>query len=137
MHFLLQQVFKNSPAQEGGLKKFDFVTEIGGQRVETADDVHVVIDRAISGEVCMFVCSKLCTKMHSPLIYQKIALRGQFSHVIYCCVISRVHMCLYASLWVFTKKELSIKVMRDDKEITVQVKPENLSPRLKQLREER
>jgi hypothetical protein len=28
-------------------------------------------------------------------------------------------------------------MMRDDKEITVQVKPEDLSPRLKQLREER
>jgi hypothetical protein len=27
--------------------------------------------------------------------------------------------------------------MRDNKEITVQVKPEDLSPRLKQLREER
>jgi len=83
VHFASSQVFKNSPAQEGGLKKFDFVTEIGGQRVETADDAHVVIDRAVIGE------------------------------------------------------ELSIKVMRDDTEITVQVKPEDLSPRLKQLREER
>ena len=64
MHFLLRQVFKNSPAQEGGLKKFDFVTEIGGQRVETADDAHVVIDRAIIGEVCVCVFSMLCTKIH-------------------------------------------------------------------------
>lgn len=80
---MIEKVFKNSPAQEGGLKKFDFVTEIGGQRVEKADDAHVVIDRATIGE------------------------------------------------------ELSIKVMRDDTEITVQVKPEDLSPRLKQLREER
>jgi len=80
---MIEKVFKNSPAKEGGLKKFDFVTEIGGQRVEKADDAHVVIDRATIGE------------------------------------------------------ELSIKVMRDDTEVTVQVKPEDLSPRLKQLREER
>jgi len=88
---MIEKVFRNSPAQEGGLKKFDFVTEIGGQRVEKADDAHVIIDRAPIGE------------------------------------------------------ELSIKVMRVEEksstsaptEITVQVKPEDLSPRLKQLREER
>ena len=34
-------------------------------------------------------------------------------------------------------EELSIKVLRDDVELTVQVKPEDLSPRLKQLREDR
>ena len=34
-------------------------------------------------------------------------------------------------------EDLSITVMRGDNEITVQVKPEDLSPRLKQLREER
>lgn len=77
------KVFRNSPAKEGGLQKFDFVTSIGGQKVSSADDAHVIIDRAIIGE------------------------------------------------------ELSIKVMRDDDEITVQVKPEDLSPRLKQLREDR
>lgn len=80
---MIEKVFRKSPAKEGGLKKFDFVTQIGGQRVETADDAHVIIDRATIGE------------------------------------------------------ELSIKVMREDTEITVQVKPEDLSPRLKQLREER
>lgn len=46
-------MFKNSPAQVGGLKKFDFITEIGGQRVEKADDAHVLIDRAAIGEVCV------------------------------------------------------------------------------------
>ena len=51
-NFSSLQVFRNSPAQEGGLKKFDFVTEIGGQRVEKADDAHVIIDRAPIGEVC-------------------------------------------------------------------------------------
>ena len=35
----------------GGLKKYDFVTEIGGQRVEKADDAHVIIDRVMIGEV--------------------------------------------------------------------------------------
>ena len=47
----LTQVFRNSPAQMGGLKKYDFVTEIGGQRVEKADDAHVIIDRVMIGEV--------------------------------------------------------------------------------------
>ena len=47
----LTQVFRNSPAQIGGLKKYDFVTEIGGQRVEKADDAHVIIDRVMIGEV--------------------------------------------------------------------------------------
>lgn len=32
---------------------------------------------------------------------------------------------------------LSIKVLRDDTEITLEVKPEDLSPRLKQIRQER
>jgi S1-C subfamily serine protease len=55
------QVFRNSPAQTGGLKKYDFVTEIGGQKVEKADDAHVIIDRAMIGEVRVmhrvhFVC---------------------------------------------------------------------------------
>lgn len=80
---MIEKVFKNSPAKEGGLKKFDFVTEIGGQVVENADDAHVIIDRSAIGE------------------------------------------------------ELNIKVMREDQEITVQVKPEDLSPRLRQLRKER
>lgn len=80
---MIEKVFKNSPAQDGGLRKFDFVSEIGGQRVEKADDAHVLIDRATIG------------------------------------------------------KDLSITVVRDDKEINVQVKPEDLSPRLKQLRKER
>ena len=80
---MIEKVFRNSPAKEGGLKKFDFVTYIGGQRVESADDAHVIIDRAPIGE------------------------------------------------------ELSIKVMRDDTEITLQIKPEDLSPRLKKLQEER
>ena len=35
----------------GGLKKYDFVTKIGGQRVEKADDAHVIIDRVMIGEV--------------------------------------------------------------------------------------
>jgi hypothetical protein len=47
-------VFKNSPAEIGGLKKFDFIFEIGGQRVEKADDAHVLIDRAAIGEVCEY-----------------------------------------------------------------------------------
>merc|ERR1712029_121721 len=80
---MIEKVFQNSPAELGGLRKFDFVTEIGGQGVEKADDAHVVIDHAAIGE------------------------------------------------------DLIIKVMRDDKEIIVLVKPEDLSPRLKQLREER
>ena len=80
---MIEKVFKKSPAQSGGLQKFDFVTAIGGQRLENADDAHVVIDRSAVGE------------------------------------------------------ELSIKVMRDDAEMTVSVKPEDLSPRLKQLRKER
>jgi len=32
------------------------------------------------------------------------------------------------------EQELSITVVRNDKEVTVQVKPEDLSPHLKQLR---
>ena len=80
---MIERVYKNSPASAGGLKKYDFVTEIGGQPVAKADDAHVVIDRATIGE------------------------------------------------------EISVKVVRNNQEITVQVKPEDLSPRLKQLREER
>jgi hypothetical protein len=51
VNLFLMQVFRDSPAQMGGLKKYDFVAEIGGQRVEKADDAHVIIDRAMIGEV--------------------------------------------------------------------------------------
>mmetsp|Transcript_4601 Transcript_4601/g.6860 ORF Transcript_4601/g.6860 Transcript_4601/m.6860 type:complete len:796 (+) Transcript_4601:29-2416(+) len=80
---MIEKVFKNSPAKEGGLKKFDFVLEIDGKRVFNADAAHVILDRATIGQ------------------------------------------------------DLSIKVLRDDAEITLQVKPEDLSPRLKQVRQER
>jgi len=80
---MIEKVFKNSPAKEGGLKKFDFVLEIDAKRVFNADAAHVILDRATIGQ------------------------------------------------------ELSIKVLRDGTEITLQVKPEDLSPRLKQLRQER
>ena len=80
---MIEKVFKNSPAKEGGLRKFDFVLENDGKRVFNADAAHVILDRAIIGQ------------------------------------------------------ELSIKVLRDDTEITLQVKPEDLSPRLKQVRQER
>mmetsp|Transcript_21286 Transcript_21286/g.44623 ORF Transcript_21286/g.44623 Transcript_21286/m.44623 type:complete len:981 (-) Transcript_21286:1345-4287(-) len=80
---MIEKVFKNSPAQEGGLKKFDFVIEIEGRPVEKADDAHVIIDRAPIGE------------------------------------------------------ELSMTILRENTELVIKVKPEDLSPRLKQLREER
>lgn len=77
------QVFKKSPAEAGGLKKYDFVSKIDGQQVTNADDAHLVIDQAPIGQ------------------------------------------------------DLSLTIVRGDKEIVVQVKPEDLSVRLKQLREER
>lgn len=80
---MIEKVFKNSPAEEGGLKKFDFVLAIGGRLVFNADDAHLILDRATIGQV------------------------------------------------------LSIKVLRDDTEIALEVKPEDLSPRLKQIRQER
>ena len=80
---MIEKVFKNSPAKEGGLKKYDFVIEIGGKRVFSADDAHVLLDRAIIGQ------------------------------------------------------ELSIQVLRGDTEITLQVKPDDLSPRLKRARQDR
>ena len=82
---MIEKVFRNSPAKAGGLRKFDFVIEIASQKVENAEEAHVLIDRATIGE------------------------------------------------------ELEFKVVREGEntEIIVQVKPEDLSPRLKQLREER
>jgi S1-C subfamily serine protease len=77
------QVFKKSPAEIGGLKKFDFVSAIDGQKVTNAEDAHLIIDQATIGE------------------------------------------------------DLSLTIIRGDDEIVVQVKPEDLSVRLKQLREER
>ena len=81
--FRLLQVFKKSPAEAGGLKKFDFVSQINGQPVSNADDAHLIIDQAPIG------------------------------------------------------RDLSLTIVRGDSEIVVQVKPEDLSVRLKQLREER
>ncbi|KAL3790088.1 hypothetical protein HJC23_013599 [Cyclotella cryptica] len=80
---IIEKVFKKSPAEVGGLKKYDFVCEIDGQRVSNAEDAHLIIDQAPIG------------------------------------------------------KDLCITLMRGDSEVTVHVKPEDLSVRLKQLREER
>jgi S1-C subfamily serine protease len=79
----LNQVFKKSPAETGGLKKYDFVSEIDGQQVTNADDAHLIIDQAPIGQ------------------------------------------------------DLSLTILRGDSQTVVQVKPEDLSVRLKQLREER
>lgn len=62
-------MFKNSPAQIGGLQKFDFITEIGGQIVEKVEDAHVLIDRAVIGEVCEY-----CLSMSSPWIVLTLLL---------------------------------------------------------------
>ncbi len=72
-----------SPAEVGGLKKYDFVCKIDGQPVANADDAHLVIDQAPIGE------------------------------------------------------DLSLTLLCGESEVTVQVRPEDLSVRLKQLREER
>lgn len=79
----LMQVFRKSPAETGGLKKYDFVLNIDGQKVANADDAHLIIDQARIGH------------------------------------------------------ELSLTILRGDEVIVVQVKPEDLSVRLKQLRDER
>lgn len=77
----------------------------------------MVIDRATIGEVCC-IKTEIRACSHLP-----------------CDLTSNSNAVIISSLP--GNKELSIKVMRDDTEITVQVKPEDLSPRLKQLREER
>ena len=81
--YSLVQVFRKSPAATGGLKKYDFVSKIDGQKVANADDAHLIIDQAPIGQ------------------------------------------------------DLSLTILRGEEEIEVKVKPEDLSVRLKQLRDER
>eukprot|EP00956_Cyclotella_meneghiniana_P035076 scaffold111151_cov66-Cyclotella_meneghiniana.AAC.1 len=80
---MIEKVFRKSPAATGGLKKYDFVSKIDGQKVANADDAHLIIDQAPIGQ------------------------------------------------------DLSLTILRGEEEIEVKVKPEDLSVRLKQLRDER
>ena len=63
--------------------------------------------------------------------------RNQQVHHASTLLVVKFLTALFASLVSGRDKDLSITVVRDDKEINVQVKPEDLSPRLKQLRKER
>lgn len=54
---IIIKVYPKAPAEVGGLCRLDVITEIGGQRVERADDAQRIIDGAIVGKVsalCMY-----------------------------------------------------------------------------------
>jgi len=80
---IIIKVYPKAPAEVGGLCRLDVITEIGGQRVERADDAQRIIDGAIVG------------------------------------------------------KDLTIRIIRNDKEITLTVRPEDLGRKLKKIKEQR
>jgi len=47
---IIIKVYPKAPAEVGGLCRLDVITEIGGQRVERADDAQRIIDGAIVGK---------------------------------------------------------------------------------------
>lgn len=47
---LVNKVFPRTPAEDGGLRENDIVTQIGGKRVQTSDDARRLIDSAPVGE---------------------------------------------------------------------------------------
>lgn len=47
---VVTRVYPKTPAEEAGLRRLDVVTDIGGQRVERADDAQRVIDGAKVGQ---------------------------------------------------------------------------------------
>lgn len=47
---VITKVYSNTPAEEAGLRRLDVVTEIGGKRVDRADDAQSIIDGAKVGE---------------------------------------------------------------------------------------
>jgi S1-C subfamily serine protease len=48
---VITRVYPKTPAEDAGLRRLDVVMEIGGQRVERADDAQRIIDGANVGEV--------------------------------------------------------------------------------------
>ena len=48
---VITRVYTKTPAEDAGLRRLDVVMEIGGQRVERADDAQRIIDGANVGEV--------------------------------------------------------------------------------------
>jgi len=80
---VITKVYPKTPAEGGGLRRLDVVTEIGGQRVERADDAQRIIDGAVVG------------------------------------------------------KDLSIRIIRNDKEMTIYVRPEDLGRKLKKVKEQK
>jgi S1-C subfamily serine protease len=47
---VITKVYANTPAEAAGLRRLDVVTEIGGKKVERADDAQNIIDGAKVGE---------------------------------------------------------------------------------------
>jgi len=47
---VITRVYPKTPAEDSGLRRLDVVTEIGGKRVERADDAQRIIDGATVGE---------------------------------------------------------------------------------------
>jgi len=47
---MVETIFKSSPAKDAGLKRYDYIESIDGQRVRSADDAHLLIDRAKPGK---------------------------------------------------------------------------------------
>ena len=46
---VVTRVYPNTPAEQAGLRRLDVVTQIGGKRVERADDAQRIIDSAPVG----------------------------------------------------------------------------------------
>ena len=47
---MVETIFKSSPAKDAGLRRYDYIDSIDGQRVRSADDAHLLIDRAKPGK---------------------------------------------------------------------------------------
>jgi len=80
---VITRVYPKTPAEDAGLRRLDVVMEIGGRRVERADDAQRIIDGANVGE------------------------------------------------------ELSMKILRTGKDMTIEVKPEDLSHKLQKMKKEK
>ena len=52
---VITKVYPKTPAEGAGLCRLDVVVEIGGQRVERADDAQRIIDGAVVGNVSALV----------------------------------------------------------------------------------
>jgi S1-C subfamily serine protease len=74
---VITRVYAKTPAEESGLRRLDVMTEIGGKRVERADDAQRIIDGATVGEGIQIKVIRGGKEMHISITPEDLGYKLQ------------------------------------------------------------